>query len=138
MRKVFGLMLLLCIGNLCIAQNKMIAVIKDADSKEPLTGATTQLIGTNIATQSDKNGVVVITNIPNGTHKASFSFTGYKEHTETLNFPRTEDTLLVLLEAAEGEMKNITISSTRSTRTIGNIPTRVEFIGGEELGEKGI
>lgn len=29
------------------------------------------------------------------------------------------------------------ITSTRSTRTIQNIPTRIEFIGSEELDEKG-
>lgn len=35
------------------------------------------------------------------------------------------------------ELEEVVISSTRSTRTIQNIPTRVEFIGGEELEEKG-
>ncbi|WP_459684510.1 TonB-dependent receptor plug domain-containing protein [Viscerimonas tarda] len=35
------------------------------------------------------------------------------------------------------ELEEIVISSTRSTRTIENIPTRMEFIGGEELEEKG-
>ena len=34
-------------------------------------------------------------------------------------------------------MEEVIISSTRSTRTIQNIPTRVELIGGEELEEKG-
>ena len=34
-------------------------------------------------------------------------------------------------------MEEIVISSTRSTRTIQNIPTRIEFIGSEELDEKG-
>src|SRR5687768_7196896 len=37
----------------------------------------------------------------------------------------------------EHELEEVVISSTRSTRTIQNIPTRVEFIGGEELEEKG-
>ncbi len=35
------------------------------------------------------------------------------------------------------ELKEVIIRSTRSTRTIQNIPTRVELIGGEELEEKG-
>ncbi|MDR0815698.1 MAG: hypothetical protein LBN37_08125 [Bacteroidales bacterium] len=35
------------------------------------------------------------------------------------------------------ELEEIVISSTRSTRTIDNIPTRMEFICGEELDEKG-
>ena len=38
---------------------------------------------------------------------------------------------------AQKELDTVIISSTRSTRTIQNIPTRVEFIGGEELEEKG-
>jgi len=35
------------------------------------------------------------------------------------------------------ELEEVIITSTRSTRTIRNIPTRVELIGGEELEEKG-
>src|SRR6476646_9269095 len=38
---------------------------------------------------------------------------------------------------AQKELDTVVISSTRSKRTIQNIPTRVEFIGGEELEEKG-
>ena len=38
---------------------------------------------------------------------------------------------------AQKELDTVTISSTRSTRTIQNIPTRVELIGKEELEEKG-
>lgn len=71
MRKVIGLILFLCIGNLCIAQNTP---------------------------------------------------------------PHTGDTSIL---KAEEDLEEVVISTTRSTRTIQNIPTRVEFIGGEELEEKG-
>ncbi|MDR1610875.1 MAG: TonB-dependent receptor plug domain-containing protein, partial [Candidatus Symbiothrix sp.] len=40
-------------------------------------------------------------------------------------------------EIEEQELEEIVVSSTRSTRTIERIPTRIEFIGGEELDEKG-
>jgi iron complex outermembrane receptor protein len=46
------------------------------------------------------------------------------------------DTTDVRMEAAVTELEEIVVSSTRSTRTIQNIPTRVEFIGTEELDEK--
>ena len=137
MRKAVGLMLLLCMGNVCMAQNTLTAIIKDADSKEILSGATGLIAGTNIGAKADEKGVVTISNIPNGKQVLSFHFVGYKEHSETLTFPRSNDTLIVLLEAAGEEMEEVVISSTRSTRTIQNIPTRVEFIGGEELEEKG-
>jgi iron complex outermembrane receptor protein len=137
MRKVLGLMLLLCIGNLCMAQHILTVVIKNADSQEPLSGATVLLAGTNKGAIADSNGLVIISGILNGKQTFSFRFTGFEEHTETLTFPRSNDTLFVLLEAAEEEMEEVVISSTRSTRTIQNIPTRVELIGGEELEEKG-
>jgi iron complex outermembrane receptor protein len=137
MRKVLGLMLLLCIGNLCMAQHILTVVIKNADSQEPLFGATVLLAGTNKGAIADSNGLVIISGILNGKQTFSFRFTGFEEHTETLTFPRSNDTLFVLLEAAEEEMEEVVISSTRSTRTIQNIPTRVELIGGEELEEKG-
>ncbi|MCO5935461.1 hypothetical protein NAF17_07900 [Mucilaginibacter sp. RB4R14] len=44
--------------------------------------------------------------------------------------------MLVLLQAEENELNEVTVSATRSRRTIANIPTRVEVISGEELDEK--
>ncbi|MGY8916423.1 MAG: TonB-dependent receptor, partial [Flavobacteriales bacterium] len=40
------------------------------------------------------------------------------------------------LHKAEGELDEIVIQSTRSSRNFERTPTRVEFIGGEELIEK--
>ncbi|PSL44273.1 iron complex outermembrane receptor protein [Chitinophaga niastensis] len=130
-------MLLLCMGNLCMAQNILTAVIKDADSKEPLAGATVLLTGTNKGAKADENGVVTFSGIFNGKQVFTFRFVGYKEHTAILTFPRPVDTLVIFLAAAGEGLGEVVISSTRSTRTIQNIPTRVELIGGEELEEKG-
>ena len=40
------------------------------------------------------------------------------------------------METEEEEEEEVVIQSTRSTRTIRDIPTRVEFVAGEELDEK--
>lgn len=130
-------MLLLCLVNQCIAQNIFTAVIKDADSKEPLAGTTVLLVGTRNSALSDVNGFVTLGNIPDGQQVLSFRFVGYKEHREKLSFPRGSDTLVVWLEIVGEDLEEVVISSTRSSRTIQNIPTRVEFISGEELEEKG-
>ena len=124
-------------GNLCIAQHTLIALIKDADSKEPLAGATALLAGTGKGGRADSNGIVPLSNIPDGNQVFTFRFVGYKVQTETLTFPRNSDTLIVLLERAGEEMGEVVISSTRSNRTFQNLPTRVEFVNGEELEEKG-
>lgn len=49
--------------------------------------------------------------------------------------PVKKDTV-VLPPSKQQTLGEVVISSTRSTRTIQNIPTRVEFISGEELEEK--
>ena len=67
-----------------------------------------------------------------------FSYIGFAQRTDSFNFP-LEDTapIEILLYEQSEDLEEIVISSTRSTRTIQNIPTRIEFIGSEELDEKG-
>lgn len=125
--------------NLCVyAQNTFKAIIKDSEKKEPLMGVTAQVTGTTIATTSDENGQIILTGIPNGLQEIQFSYIGFAQRTDSFNFP-LEDTapIEILLYEQSKDLEEIVISSTRSTRTIQNIPTRIEFIGSEELDEKG-
>jgi len=125
--------------NLCVyAQNTFKAVIKDSEKKEPLMGVTAQVTGTTIATISDENGHIILTGIANGLQEIQFSYIGFAQRTDSFNFP-LEDTapIEILLYEQSEDLEEIVISSTRSTRTIQNIPTRIEFIGSEELDEKG-
>ena len=125
--------------NLCVyAQNTFKAVIKDSEKKEPLMGVTAQVTGTTITTISDENGHIILTGIANGLQEIQFSYIGFAQRTDSFNFP-LEDTapIEILLYEQSVDLEEIVISSTRSTRTIQNIPTRIEFIGSEELDEKG-
>ena len=125
--------------NLCVyAQNTFKAVIKDSEKKEPLMGVTAQITGTTIGTTSDENGQIILTGIPNGLQEIQFSYIGFAQRTDSFNFPLADTTPIeILLYESSTELDGIVISSTRSTRTIQNIPTRIEFIGSEELDEKG-
>ncbi|HWV74104.1 MAG TPA: TonB-dependent receptor [Pseudosphingobacterium sp.] len=136
MKEILTTALFLCLCKLSLAQNTLTAVIKDAESKQPLTGATLLLEGLGRQAQSNGEGIIRITGIPSGQQVVVVSFVGYGEHRTSLNFPRQNETITILLEPSGEEMEEVIISSTRSTRTIQRIPTRVEFIGGEELEEK--
>ena len=62
-----------------------------------------------------------------------------KSGQETTVFIRSGmEPLIIRLHPVGEELGEIVVSSTRSTRTIQNIPTRIETIGTEELGEKAI
>lgn len=117
------------------AQNSLKAVILNEEEKEPLISATAVVAGSANGAAADVNGFINLTNIPDGRQAITFSFIGYEERTDTIVFPYP-DTLLVYLREAGDELEEVIISSTRSSRTIKDIPTRVEFIAGEELEEK--
>lgn len=117
------------------AQNSLKAVILNEEDKEPLIGATAVLAGSANGAAADANGFIYLMNIPDGKQAITFSFIGYEERTDTITFPYP-DTLIVYLREAGDELEEVIISSTRSSRTIKDISTRVEFIAGEELEEK--
>jgi iron complex outermembrane receptor protein len=119
-------------------QNNFKANIKDAETKEPLIGATAILQGSTNGATANQNGFVELKNIPNGKQVILFRFIGYTERIDTLDFPLKQiDTIEILLNSEGEEMDEVVVTSTRSSRTIADIPTRVEAISGEELTEKG-
>jgi iron complex outermembrane receptor protein len=124
--------------NTVFGQNTFKAVIKDSETKEPLIGATAILSGTATGATADINGMITLTNIPNGKQIIEFRYIGYETRKDTFDFPLTTSNLIeIFLKSNADELDEIVISSTRSSRTIKDIPTRIEFIAGEELEEKG-
>lgn len=123
--------------SMVLSQNRFQAVIKDEENKQPLAGANVILHGTTIGASTDLNGFVEIQNIPDGKQKIIFSYIGYREKSIIFDFPLSNSKPLeILLHADAEEMEQVVVSATRSSRTIADIPTRVETISGEELEEK--
>jgi iron complex outermembrane receptor protein len=121
-----------------VAQNSLDAVIKNAEDNMPLLGANAVVEDTNIGATANIDGKVTLSGIPDGAQKIVFSFVGFAPEEVTLNFPRTtQDTLEIFLQTGGEEMDEVIIQSTRSRRSIADLPTRVEVISGEELTEKG-
>lgn len=140
MKRTIVLLAMLLFTAMTYAQNTYKAVIKDAKTNQILAGATVKILGTTLGTTSDNTGSVTITGIPSGKQIVQHSYVGFQTKTDTLTFPLAETTILtILLKAAkeDEELEEVVISATRSSRTIDNIPTRIEVIAGEELDEKG-
>ncbi len=138
MNKIGLVIVALCCAATSFAQNSFKAVIKCAHHKEKLSGATVTFPGLNKAAIADSTGTVVFYNIPSGTHKVKITYVGRPETEKEFTFPLpTADAIDIFLEEEEHEEEEeVVIQSTRSSRTIQDIPTRVEFIAGEELDEK--
>ncbi|MDX1470112.1 MAG: TonB-dependent receptor [Flavobacteriaceae bacterium] len=120
-------------------QNEFQAKIVDQETKEPLFGVTVLIPELEIGGTTDDSGNITITNIPDGEIQIRFSYLGYETLERTYQFPlaASEQNQTIGLKPSAEEMEEITITSTRSSRSIQDIPTRVEFIAGEELSEKG-
>jgi len=118
-------------------QNTFRAVIKDQDTKENLAGARILIKSINKGGISDVDGYVRIDNIPDGKYVIEFRYIYYETKKDTFVFPLTVDVdFAIFLEPEPAETDEIVITSTRSTRSFQEIPTRIEFIAGEELDEK--
>ncbi len=121
-----------------LAQNSFSVLIIDAETQEPLIGATVSIDNTSTGTISDINGVASFTDLPDGTHVFKISFVGYESQTISYTLPYSGD-LPVVVELTNGEeLETVIVSATRSSRSILDLPTRVEAITAEELGEKAV
>lgn len=138
MRSVLIIASILFISIASYAQSSFEAVIKNAESGDPLPGATASIKTLGIGASANENGILKLEQVPAGEQTIEFSFVGFEAKTITLTFPvNLYQPYEVLLEGNEEELEEVVITSTRSSRTIADIPTRVEFIAGEELDEKG-
>lgn len=137
MKKIIPLLFIL-ISIQSIAQNNLRLSVREKNSQQPLAGATVLIKPIKQTKTSDSLGLVVFENISTFQIVFTISFIGYKTITDSISLIETETLRIVLLERNEEaeEEEEIIITSTRSSRTIFNIPTRVEFIAGEELDEK--
>ena len=119
------------------AQHTFKAIIKDPE-KKPLQSATATIKTLHKTAVADSNGVVIIKNIPAEKFEIKFSHIGFEEAIISFEFPLANDSIIsIILKETEHEEDEILVTATRTSRSIANIPTRVEIISGEELEEKG-
>src|SRR5689334_2806773 len=90
----------------------------------------------NRAYVADKTGVIQLSNVPAGQYHLVISCIGYANSDYDVSLPVKSATIIIFLEKKHDEEQEVVVTATRLSRTIANIPTRVEVISGEELDEK--
>ncbi|MCM8570435.1 TonB-dependent receptor [Gramella jeungdoensis] len=135
--RIFWLLIIFISGH-CYSQNNFSARIIDGETNTPLQGANAVVKGSNLGATANDEGLIEINGIPDGEKTIVFSYIGFETLETSYNFPLSDDDIkTIYLYPAGEQMEAVFISSTRSRRTIADLPTRVEVISGEELGEKG-
>ena len=118
------------------AQHSLKITVKDIDSKVPLNAVRATIQAQSLTAYSNAEGIITFENLAEAMYSMSFQLEGYEVENKTIQVPLKTVEVTVYMKSTAEEMDEIIITSTRGTRTINNIPTRVEFIAGEELEEK--
>ena len=126
---------MLIISIAATAQHTFKATIKDKETGEPLAGATVSIESIKKTVAADSSGIALIKDLPAGKYRVKISSVGHMAKEEEFDI-RQDLEVTIELELEHEEEEEVVIQSTRSTRTIQDIPTRVEFVAGEELDEK--
>lgn len=139
------------------AQHTIELSVKNNEDKSVLAGASALLEQLNKTAIADSNGLVVFKNIPAGKYSIRVTYIGFAAKEIEVQVPLAAPAGIEILlspvskkqekffeeedeEHEHGdvhEMEEVIVRATRISRTIANIPTRVEVISGEELVEKG-
>jgi outer membrane receptor for ferrienterochelin and colicins len=132
--RLFILLLLSGFSYITRAQQTLHVQIKSED-KSPVP-ASILIKGTGNGYTADSMGHLMIPFPANGEYILVITAAAYEEKQIKLTIPRSSDTLEIELESSEHEMEQIIVQSTRTSRAIANVPTRVETISLEEIDEK--
>lgn len=120
------------------SQNSFNCTIHDAKTKEALRGVTASVNGSSIAAASDSNGRVFIRNLAAGSVKITFSHIGYETQTLSFAIPQQNNAspVIYLQPAADKTEEEVIVTSSRTNSRIEDLPTKVEVLGSEEVGEE--
>ena len=135
MQRFFLVAVILVTGFTASAQHTFKAKIINKETGEGVAKASVTLKELKRTTAADSAGVILLKDIPAGKYTIKITSVGYAEKEVIYDFPPDLD-VTIEMETEEEEEEELVILSTRSTRTIRDIPTRVEFVAGEELDEK--
>lgn len=138
MKKALLTTLFLITSILSFAQTSDISIsVGNAETNEPLMGATIYLEELEKGAVTDFDGIATFTEIPIGNQIIKISYIGFNT-IETIIEIGAKKEFSFKLEPGGNELDEVVIQSSRSTRTVRKIPTRIEYIGAEELGEKAV
>ncbi|MEO7984486.1 MAG: TonB-dependent receptor, partial [Bacteroidota bacterium] len=123
-------------STIIFAQNTMKIKVFNAASKEPLWGAVAHLQGMKNGVVSDSTGTLLFKNLPAGKYKLLVTHVSFIKQLIDIEVPLLQPELAIGLETDDEEEEEVIVQSTRTSRNIKNVPTRVETIELEEIDEK--
>ena len=115
-------------------QYSLTGTMVDCLSREPLSGATVELVGQQKTVQTDAQGQFSFQDLSKGTHHFYVSQDDYKGHFFKVSIKRNEKNyIFALCKNKEIEVGEVVVTATRRERNLKNVPITVQVITAEEI-----
>jgi len=133
--KKFIITLMLGFSTILSAQNSVTGKITDTKN-QPIIGVSVYAPELHKGTSTDENGKYTLSNIPTGTAKLTFAFTGFATQNKTINVLKKENILDIILEETVLHMDEVIVSTAFNKIQSQNV-MKVEHSTIKELQQKG-
>ena len=133
--KNFLIALILGFSTILSAQNSVTGKITDAKN-QPLIGVSVYAPELHKGISTDANGKYTLSNIPTGTAKLTFAFTGFATQNKTINVLKKENILDIILEETVLHMDEVIVSTAFNKIQSQNV-MKVEHSTIKEMQQKG-
>lgn len=111
---VFGIALFLLPGLAWGQQGTVTGTVTEADSEQPLPGATVQVVEVGTGAATDGEGQYRITGVPAGEQTIQVSFVGYQEQERTITVPENGTVRANFqLQPSTAQLQEVTVSAYR-------------------------
>ncbi|MEZ7499661.1 TonB-dependent receptor [Flavobacterium sp. Arc3] len=134
MKKII-ITLLLGFSALLHAQSKVSGTVTNI-ANQPIKGVSVYAPELHKGTTTDENGIYILTNLPDGNVKLSFTFVGFTTENKTIKGLEKESTLDVILEETIFQMDEVIVSTAFNKIQSQNV-MKVEHETIKELQQKG-
>ncbi len=133
----FGIFIILLTATTFSQSIPIKGIVRDADTFEPLTGASVTIAGTTLGASTSEEGEFSFL-IPRDSNLVlNVSIIGYEEYETEINTLQHDSLFLLIdLEPTHLEEEEFVVTATRTVRAIDDVPVRVEAIPQEEVEEK--
>jgi outer membrane receptor for ferrienterochelin and colicins len=114
------------------------SLVTDSVTHKPIARAMASVKGVAKSGISDDHGFLVIKDLREGAYDILFTADDYSsvQLTFTMNGQNEKDTFIIFMTPLMVETEEVIVSTTRTSRSIDDVPTRIETISEEELDEK--
>ena len=133
--KKFIITLILGFSTILSAQNSVTGKITDSKN-QPIIGVSIYAPELHKGTSTDENGKYTLSNMPTGTAKLTFAFTGFATQNKTINVLKKENILDIILEETVLHMDEVIVSTAFNKIQSQNV-MKVEHSTIKELQQKG-